>query len=313
MDRWHFAWLRVSRTRLFVAITVPALIGASTAYWRDSFNAAAFALVLIGLMLAGVGNLLLTDYANSLGFKSAPGLLRKYVHLEAVSGGGGGSVVVDGSAGPAPGRAPGASPPVGSLTPTDMPPARTLAAGIGTLAVACTIGTYFAFTRGLPVTAFVLAGLVASVLYVMPPFPYSYFATAFLPPLISLGTYYVLTDSLAVAPALAAGPTALLAAGVIYTYRVIYLDQNRFRVRMLARWLSSFCSVAAVLLLVLPALRVLPVTAAIALIPFPLAYFAQRAALQRPLDYVPATSYGVMLHASSGVLLAVGIALGRLG
>ena len=66
-------WLALSRTRLFVAVLVPAIIGAAVAFRQGSFAWGYFVLTAFGLVMAEMMNLTLGDWAGYKGIDLSRG------------------------------------------------------------------------------------------------------------------------------------------------------------------------------------------------------------------------------------------------
>jgi 1,4-dihydroxy-2-naphthoate polyprenyltransferase len=274
-------WLGLARTRLFVAVLVPACIGASVAFARGAFSWGFFLLIALGLVLAESMNLFLADWT-----------LHKGIDLSG-------------------GRA--APPPVlaGSpmLAERTLPLDRTVFAALACAVPAGLVFLFFAWQRGLPVIGLAVFAVVAGLFYVAPPFRYAYFSTATLPPAIAWGVYYVLAGTASWEPLLAGLPIGLLSAGTIYIYRVLYDERHdEYETR---RWhvllLFALCHVA---LIAFALLGWISPWALLGLLTLPLLWPIARVLRSERADSLPATALGVLMHSSTALLIALGYVLG---
>ncbi len=269
-------WLGFSRTRLFIAVLVPCLIGASAAYRDGFFSLVPFAVIAFGLVMVESSNLLLADWATF----------------------GGGSGI---------GEAPPPMPGSPMLPPAILPTRWTIYASAACLGIAALTMLVFVAQRGLGILLLCAAAVAIGVFYAFSPVRYGFFSTALLPPLISLGAYFALSGTPSLWAVFVGVPSMLLSTGCIFTYRVLYgkEDSERFVFRarvLMGLFLLGFATLAfSVLADLVPVGASAGLIAALLLIPL-------RGTLNSKVDYVPATSMGVTIYAAAGLLIALGCA-----
>lgn len=243
-----------------------------------------FVLVIVGLVMAELMNLFLGDWAA-------------YRRID----------LSRGKATPPP-------PIEGSPTlPVRLLPLRyTLHAAIACAIPAIAVFLYFAWQLGWVVWGIMGFSLIAGGFYVAPPFRYAFFSTAFLPPVIAFGVYFVLSgfpDWEMLLPAL---PLSFVSAGVIFTYRVIYDPQGVSRFEANRRYLSLFYGACYLALLVLVLSKVVTPWALLAFSGMPLLFIIRRVTFSERDSYLPATALGVLLHSVTGLLIALGYVISGL-
>ena len=275
------SWLGLSRTRLFVAVTVPAVLGGAVAERDGSFSAGTFLLILAGLVLVESSNLFFGDWTAREGKSILP------------------------SANPPPTIE--GSPLIAERILSSR---HTLHASALCLLSAAVVLVYFALMRGWPILLFGFLAVLIGFFYALSPIKYGFFSTALLPPLLTLSVGFVSTGRFTQVALLAGLPLLFSSAGVIYTYRVLYVhpaNADSFSARLRPLVLLYCLTFLSVILL--DVFELLPATTALAVLVLPiLLYLVARAEKER-LDYVPVTSLGVLLHAVTGLLLALGFIL----
>jgi hypothetical protein len=269
-------WLGFSRTRLFIAVLVPCFIGASAAYRDGFFSPGYFTLMAFGLVMVESSNLLLADWATF----------------------GGGSKI---------GEAPPPMPGSPMLPQAILSTRRTVHASVVCLGIAVLTMLAFAAQRGIGILFLGAIAVAIGGFYVFSPVRYGFFSTALLPPIISLGAYFALSGTPSVWTVLSGLPNMFLSACCIFTYRVLYgkggSERFAFRVRvLLGLYLFGFATLAASVFTGL-----LPAGASAGLLAAPL-IIPLRTTLRNRSDYVPATSVGVAVYATTGLLIAFGSA-----
>jgi 1,4-dihydroxy-2-naphthoate octaprenyltransferase len=112
--------------------------------------------------------------------------------------------------------------------------------------IAVLLGLYMFLERGWVVLAFGIAGLIAGYMYTAPPLEYKYRAAG-LPlvflmfgPLMTLGTYYVVTGTFSWAALIVSIPVGLLVAAILHgnEWRDI-ADDKRYGIGTLSSWMGS--------------------------------------------------------------------------
>lgn len=112
--------------------------------------------------------------------------------------------------------------------------------------IAALLGLYMFLERGWVVLAFGIVGLIAGYMYTAPPLEYKYRAAG-LPlvflmfgPLMTLGTYYVVTGTFSWAAFIVSIPVGLLVAAILHgnEWRDI-ADDKRYGIGTLSSWMGS--------------------------------------------------------------------------
>jgi len=275
------SWLGLSRTRLFVAVLVPAVLGGAIAERDGSFSTPTFLLVVVGLILVESSNLFLGDWAAHQGKSFFPG----YSPPPTIEG----------------------SPMIAERI---LPTRNTLHASMLCLLPAAIILEYFALIRGWPILLLGFLAVLIGLFYALSPIRYGFFSTALLPPILTLSVHFVLVARFSLVALLAGLPLLFSSAGVIYTYRVLYDGLEKaasFSARL--RLLVVLYSLAFLSVVLLVLFGLLPASTMLALLAMPiLIYLVARSEKER-LDYVPTTSLGVLLHTALGLLIALGFLL----
>jgi 1,4-dihydroxy-2-naphthoate octaprenyltransferase len=191
------------------------------------------------------------------------------------------------------------------------------------------LGVALIAARGWPVALIGLVGLVGGFGYSAPPLQYKYKALgtplvfALMGPLMVMGSYFVITGTLAWQPLLVSIPIGLLVVAILHgnEWRDI-TDDARYGIGTLSthigrRWahLGYIALVTGAYLVVALAvlLRALPVTSLLALLSLPLLVRAIRASelgiqgQQRAIAKIDLET--AQLHAAFGLLFALGLAL----
>jgi hypothetical protein len=258
------------RTRALGAVLMPALIGSALAARRGDFHWFRFVLLLAGLAAAELMNLFGSDYrAYRNPHRKEP-------------------------------RLPG-----NPVCPTDrLPPSRIPLVLVPVACAALAVLVFFAVTVGFRVLLFLLAAGIVGALYVWSPFPWAFLGTAFIPPLISGGTYLALTGQTS-GLAFAAGlPITCISVAVILGYRVMYQRRGAGRWRAWAAVLAAYCLGGAISLLyaaagvyprggwtaALPVALLLPWTAIVC--------------AREKESSIPATALGVVMHSTACLVSA---------
>ncbi|MBI4286152.1 MAG: prenyltransferase [Chloroflexi bacterium] len=276
--KWLKRWLALSRTRLFVAVLIPAFVGAAIAFASGVFDGGYFLLIVFGLITAELVNLFLGDWAGYRGLDLS--------------------------------RGKSTPPPVieGSPTIARLPLKYTLHAAIACGIPALAVFIFFVWQVGWPVLAIIGCALVVGAFYVAPPFRNAFFSTAFLPPVIVLGVYFVLSGRIVWWTLLPGLPLSFIAAGIIWTYRIVYDTQNASRFEANQRIVKAFYGLAYLSLLVPVLSGIVTPWALLGLLGLPLV-FAIEKAINEVAGYMPATALGVLLHSVTGLLTALGYIL----
>ena len=272
-------WLAISRTRIFVAVTVPCLIGSAIALRHGHFAFEPFALMLFGLIMVESANLLMADWAT---YRSTSSLR---VQLPPI---------IEGS----------------PMIPEKLLPLRySLDAAILCFALAGLTFAYFAARVGFLVIILGALALVIGAFYVLSPIRYGFFSTALLPPIIAFGSYYVLVGLTSWEPALATIPMMFLSSGVIFTYRILYSDEGSAQFRFRRRVLIGIYGFAYLGLAAAVLDGLTPVSLILGFASLPILIAITRTLNFKTANYLPATSLGVLLYATTGILIALSYAL----
>ncbi len=275
------SWLGLSRTRLFVAVTVPAVLGGAIAERDGSFSAGTFLLILAGLILIESSNLFFGDWTAREG--------------KSFLSGSNPPPAIEGSP---------------MISERMLPSKHALHASVLCLLSAAVVLVYFALMRGWPILLLGFLAVLVGFFYALSPVKYGFFSTALLPPLLTLSVDFVFTGRFTLVAFLAGLPLLFSSAGVIYTYRVLYVRSAKTgnfstRLRLLVLlYCLTFLSV-----ILLDIFGLLPATTALAFLALPILFYLVARSEKERLDYVPITSLGVLLHVATGLLLALGFIL----
>jgi len=271
-------WLGISRTRLFTAVITPSLIGVAAAVADGYFSALRFILLIVGLILAEIMNLFLADWTEYKKIDISRERVIPPPHLE-------GSPM---------------------LPPHILPLKYTAVAAIVTAIPALAVLIYFVTQLGWPVWALLATAAFVGVLYVAPPLPFAFFSTALLPPIIAFGGYFVMAGAGGVKAGLSSLPVMFISAGVIYTYRVLYEPRvwSNFEIkRSIMLVLYALCYIT---LLVVALSGVATRWILLGLLTAPILFMVSMTTARQKTDYMPATSFGVLMHFGTGILIAIG-------
>jgi 1,4-dihydroxy-2-naphthoate octaprenyltransferase len=274
-------WLGLSRTRLFVAVTVPAVLGGAVAERDGSFSVGTLLLVLVGLVLVESSNLFFGDWTAREGKSLLPGSNPP--------------PTIEGSP---------------LIAERILPSRLTLYASALCLLSAAAVLAYFALTRGWPILLLGSLAVLIGFFYALSPIKYGFFSTALLPPLLTLSADFVFTGRFTLVAFLAGLPLLFSSAGVIYTYRVLYVhsaNTGSFSARL--RLLVLLYCLTFLSVVLLDVCELLPATTALALLALPILFYLVARSEKERLDYVPVTSLGVLLYTVTGLLLALGFIL----
>jgi 1,4-dihydroxy-2-naphthoate octaprenyltransferase len=187
------------------------------------------------------------------------------------------------------------------------------------------IGFYLALTRGLPILLIGLLGLLISYGYTAPPLKLAYrglgelAVSAGFGPLLVLGSYFVQTRSFSLEAFLASLPVGLLVMLILYVNEIpdrTWDDEagKKTLVAMMreqsALWgyMVSVVAIYAIILLGV-VLRILPVTAVVALLTIPMAVRIRgliKSNLGNPYGLMPAMSMNIKLYSYTTLLLLGG-------
>jgi len=300
-------WIRTMRAPFLQASLVPIVLGGVLA-WQlvGVFNWTLFLLSLVGGILIQVATNMFNDYFD---FKSGNDL--KVNHQNPFAGG-------------------------GRILTTGLVGQRAhLLVSSTSLLVGCLIGIYLLSTLNVPYLFWIgLIGVVSSYFYVGPPFRLAYRGVGELVvglnfgPIMTLGTYYVQTQKLALAPVLASIPVGLLIAAVLWINEfpdmeadgavgkktlVLRLGYSKSIAVYTSLVVLSYLLVAAYILLGLIPFRY--TTTLLVFLTLPIAAKAigtLRRNYKDPHAIIPANAGTIMLHLSFGILMILGFVAGGL-
>jgi 1,4-dihydroxy-2-naphthoate polyprenyltransferase len=305
-------WLKAMRFPFLQATFVPVILGGVIA-WEvvGKFNWSTFLLTILGASLIQIASNMFNDYFD---FKSGNDLQVKHKNPFA----GGGRI----------------------LTAGLIRPSTHLIVSTSCLVLGSLVGFYFVFGLGLYQLLWLgLIGVVSTYFYVGPPFKLAYRGVGeFLVglnfgPVMTLGAYYVQTQSLASAsvPLLASIPVGLLITAVLWinefpdmdadkavgkktlVLRLGYMKSVSVYVALLA---TSY--VLTLLYVVLKVFVSFPITSfatLISLLSLPFALKAVRILrtnYKDPHAIIPANANTIFLHLSFGLLAIIGFVIGGL-
>ena len=305
-------WLKAMRVPFLQATFVPVILGGVIA-WETLrvFSWSTFLLTILGASLIQIACNMLNDYFD---FKSGNDL--QVQHQNPFAGGG------------------------RTLTAGLIKPSTHLAVSTSCLILGSLIGFYFVFALGLYQLLWLgLIGVVSTLFYVGPPFKLAYRGVGeFLVglnfgPVVTLGAYYVQTQSLASAwvPLLASIPVGLLITAVLWinefpdmdadkavgkktlVLRLGYMKSVSVYVALLA--MSYFLILLYAVLKVFVSFPITSFATLISLLSLPFALKAVRILrtnYKDPHAIIPANANTIFLHLSFGLLAIIGFVIGGL-
>lgn len=296
-------WLLELRAPFFTASVVPVVLGAVIAWQRKgTFHWGYFLLTLVGGVLLHAGTNVANDYFDYLNRSDE-------INVEFVSPFTGGSRMIQ----------------AGLLSPREVIAEALILFALGSL-----IGLYLAWARGAAVLILGLIGLFSGFFYTAPPIYLAKWGIGELFVglnfgfLMTLGSYYVQTRSLAWEPVVAATPVACLIAAVLWIneFQDAPADRAVGKDTLVARLGRKravsgyiFLLAATYLSIILAvALRVISPFTLLALLTFPLAWKAIGVARLHYDDYkrlTPANASTIQIHMVTGLLLILGYLLDK--
>lgn len=304
-------WLLETRAPFLSASVVPILLGSAIAWWHmqasgvGMFHWGYFLLTLVAGICIHTGTNVVNDYFDH---KSRC----DDINVEYVSPFTGGSRLIQ----------------MGLLTPRAV-----LIEGLIFFAIGSAIGLYLVWARGLTILVLGIIGVFCGFFYTAPPFKLASRGIGELAigvnfgMLMTLGAYWVQTQSFAWPPALAAIPVSILIATLVYinqfqdcaadkaagkTHLVVRLGKERAAKGYVVLMVSvNLAVVIGVILGVVPGVG-LPLLALLGLLTLPLALRAVRTALAHYADSIelaPANAATIKTHLLTGLLLCGGFLL----
>ena len=308
---WHLvktkmrSWVMALRAPFLTASIVPILLGTAIAWSITStFYWGFFLLTLFAGLLIQMGTNVINDYSDH---KSG----NDEVNQEFVRPFSGGSRVIQ----------------LGFLTPIEA-----LLGGLFFFLLSALIGFYLAWARGPLILGLGAIGLVSGMFYTVGPFNWAKRGLGEIlvglnfGVLMTLGAYYVQTQSLSWVPVIAAIPVSLLIAAVLYINEFPdyiadkKVGKNTLVVRLgreKAAILYALIMMGVYLALGIGvAVGVLPMATLLGLITLPLtirAIMYARKYHAHSFDLVPANALTVTTHLATGLLLTLGFIWATLG
>jgi 1,4-dihydroxy-2-naphthoate octaprenyltransferase len=308
---WHLIkmklrnWVIAVRAPFLTASLVPVLLGTAIAWFTTgALYWGFFLLTLFAGLLIHSGTNIINDYADHRSGNDE-------VNREFIRPFSGGSRVIQ----------------LGLLSPLEV-----LSGGVFFYLLSAAIGFYLAWARGPLILALGAIGLVCGIFYTGGLFNWAKRGIGELLVglnfgiLMTLGAYYVQTQSFSWLPVIAAIPVSLLIAAVLYINEfpdyaadkqvgkntlVVRLGRERavilYNLIMVGVYLSIGVGVAA---------GVLPLTTLLGLVTLPLAVRAMQYARKHhssSSDLVPANALTVISHLATGLLLTLAFAWEALG
>lgn len=283
-------WLRELRAPFFVAVLIPAALGAVIS-WNSLgvFNPALFALSLVGVVCVNAGTNLANDYFD---FRSGCDSVNMDFHSP-FSGGSG-------------------------LLPSGvLDPKRVHMTAVAFFVVASLIGMFLALTRGSLILVLVLAGALSGYFYT------TQLATRGIGeiivglncgPFVVLGSYYVQTQTIAWEPLVASIPLSILIYEVLLINEIpdCYADAKTGKKTLVTRMGKKkamylyvtlmICTYATIIFAVF--LSLMPTLTLVSLLTAPLALRAVHIARKNyedPKALIPANASTVIIHLLTGL------------
>jgi 1,4-dihydroxy-2-naphthoate octaprenyltransferase len=295
--------VRIVRAPFLTAVVVPVLLGASVAWSRGQFHWGFFALTFVGAVCLQAASNMSNDYFDHLA-----GTDENNRELTPFSGGS--RVIQDGTFGAR----------------------QVLIVSTILYLVGAAIGVYLAVVRGWPVLWLGLIGAFLAFFHNAPPFRLYYLAPGLgelavglgFGPVTVLGATYVQTRQLDLGALWASIPVGLLIAAVLYInefpdYQADKAAGKKTLIVALGReqavWGYIVLLAAAYLMIVIGVvLRMMPLTALLALLPLPLVYRGIQGARRFHSDtpkLIPTNAVTIQIHLLTGLLLCVGYVIAR--
>ena len=287
-------WWMATRPFSFTASITPVTLGAVYAAYEGAWNWWLFAITLIGSVAIQAGTNLINDYYD---FRKG----------------------TDGPESLGPNR---------PLKEGLISERQVLVAGLLCFAFGSTLGLYLVATRGLFILWLGLFSVLAGWFYTAGPAAFAYIGLGeivvflFMGPVMVLGSYFVMTQQIALGPILLSLPVGLLVAAILHANNMRDLETDQVKGkrtlahllgRRASRWeYTIFVGGAFLLLLLLPLLGVGPWWLLLALLTLP----AARRLLDRawheeaPQALNPLVRGSATLHERFGWLMIVGLLVG---
>jgi len=292
------SWIIELRSSFLTATLVPILLGTSIAWARNrAFNLEYFLLTLVGGAFLHLGTNVANDYFDH---KSGNDEINK----EFVRPFSGGSRTIQ----------------LKLLTPKEV-----LSGALLFYALGISIGLYLTWTRGSLVLVLGLIGLLSGFFYTAPPLNWANrglgeaIVGINFGALMTLGAYYVQTQTLAIEPIIAAVPVSLLIAAVLYINEFPdyvadkAIGKNTLVVRLNREKATigyAFLTLGAYAAIFLSATAgMTPIYTLIALVTLPLAVEAVQHAKKfhsSALKLVPSNAFTVVCHLFAGLMISLG-------
>lgn len=297
-------WFEIARPFSLTASAVPALVGTAAGWWGGHLNVAAFAAVLVGSVLLQAGTNMVNevfDVARGVDTPETPRASR---------------VLVEGR----------------------LSPQAAHRGGILSLLAAVAVGAWLSWGLGLGAVPFVLGvlGAIAGYGYTAPPLEYKYHALGtplvfvLMGPVMVLGADFVQAGHFTAAGLIAALPVGCLVAAILHANELRDAEADLaagtrtlpalIGRRHAASLYNALLAGGYVAILLGVTANALPWPAGIALFTLPLAARAagrvRRAAaagMQPQANLERLDQQTAMIHLSTGVLLALGLALAAAG
>jgi 1,4-dihydroxy-2-naphthoate octaprenyltransferase len=296
-------WLAEIRAPFFTATVVPILLGGVIAWARTgSFHLGLFLLAMAGGLLLHTGTNVANDYYDHLSGTDDR-------NVEFVRPFTGGSRMIQ----------------EGVLTPREVLTGALVAFGL-----AAVVGLYLAYVRGPVIVILGLVGIFSGFFYTAPPLNLvsrgigEFFIGLNFGLLMTIGSYFVQTGSLAWEPAIASIPVGLLIAAVLYIneFQDAPADASAGKDHLVVRlgraraaWGYLFLILLTYVSIFLAALfRVTSPFTLVALATLPVGVRAvqvARAHYDDHLRLVPANAATVFIHLVTGLLLSAGYLLDK--
>jgi len=295
--------VRIIRAPFLTAVVVPVLLGACVAWSKGGFHWGFFLLTFVGATCLQAAPNMSNDYFDHLAGTDE-------INRELTPFSGGSRVIQDGTFGAR----------------------QVLIVSVVLYVVGAAIGVYLASVRGWPVLWLGLIGVFLAFFHNAPPLKLYYLVPGLgelavglgFGPVTVLGAAYVQMQQLDLGALWASIPVGLLIAAVLYInefpdYQADKSVGKKTLVVALGReqavWGYIALLVAAYLMIVLGvALRILPLTALLALLPLPLAYRSIQGARRFHSDtpkLIPTNAMTIQIHLLTGLLLCVGYIIAR--
>ncbi len=296
-------WLKAMRAPFFQAVIIPVILGTAIAWsTKDTFNLAYFLLALLGVVFVNAGTNLANDYFDHQSRADD-------INPEVTPFSGGSRVIQDGL----------------------LPAGRVYLSSLVFFGLACVIGLYLIYSRGLAILVIGIIGVLSGYFYTASPIKVGYrgwgelLAGINCGPLVVQGAYYVQTKALSLEALVVSIPVGLLITAVLvinqFPDRKYDMEAGKntlvATIGLKRSLLGYYLLITFSYLLIILASfwGIIPKNCLISTLTIPLAWKAIRVASSNytnTKELIPAMSTTIFIHLTVGLLLSSGYILTRI-